>query len=35
MLVNNAGTLFTERQLSVDGIELTLATNLLGPFLPA
>jgi len=33
VLVNNAGTLASERALSVDGIELTFATNVLGPFL--
>ncbi len=33
VLVNNAGTLARERTLSVDGIELTFATNVLGPFL--
>jgi NAD(P)-dependent dehydrogenase (short-subunit alcohol dehydrogenase family) len=33
VLVNNAGTLTSERTLSVDGIELTFATNVLGPFL--
>ena len=33
MLVNNAGALASERTLSVDGIELTFATNVLGPFL--
>lgn len=33
VLVNNAGALPSERALSVDGIELTLATNVLGPFL--
>ena len=33
MLVNNAGALPSERTLSVDGIELTFATNVLGPFL--
>jgi NAD(P)-dependent dehydrogenase (short-subunit alcohol dehydrogenase family) len=33
VLVNNAGTLASERMLSVDGIELTFATNVLGPFL--
>ena len=33
VLVNNAGTLASERTLSVDGIELTFATNVLGPFL--
>jgi dehydrogenase/reductase SDR family member 12 len=33
VLVNNAGTLTSERTLSVDGIELIFATNVLGPFL--
>ncbi len=33
VLVNNAGALASERTLSVDGIELTFATNVLGPFL--
>jgi dehydrogenase/reductase SDR family member 12 len=33
VLVNNAGVLTQERELSADGIELTLATNVLGPFL--
>ena len=33
VLVNNAGVLLDSRQLSVDQIELTLATNVLGPFL--
>ena len=33
MLVNNAGVLSGERTLSPDGIELTFATNVLGPFL--
>jgi dehydrogenase/reductase SDR family member 12 len=33
VLVNNAGTMASERTLSVDGIELTFATNVLGPFL--
>ena len=33
VLVNNAGVLLRSRQLSVDQIELTLATNVLGPFL--
>jgi dehydrogenase/reductase SDR family protein 12 len=33
VLVNNAGALPSERALSVDGIELTLATNVVGPFL--
>jgi NAD(P)-dependent dehydrogenase (short-subunit alcohol dehydrogenase family) len=31
VLVNNAGALLGERRLSVDGIELTFATNVLGP----
>jgi len=33
VLVNNAGVLTQQRNLSVDGIELTLATNVIGPFL--
>ncbi len=33
VLVNNAGFLPAERALSPDGIELTFATNVLGPFL--
>jgi dehydrogenase/reductase SDR family member 12 len=33
VLVNNAGVLIGERELSCDGIELTLATNVVGPFL--
>jgi dehydrogenase/reductase SDR family member 12 len=33
VLVNNAGVLTGERTLSADGIELTFATNVLGPFL--
>ena len=33
VLVNNAGTLAKERTLSVDGIEMTFETNVLGPFL--
>ena len=33
VLVNNAGVLTQERELSADGVELTLATNVLGPFL--
>ena len=33
VLVNNAGLLSAERSLSVDGYELALATNVLGPFL--
>jgi NAD(P)-dependent dehydrogenase (short-subunit alcohol dehydrogenase family) len=33
ILINNAGNAFNSRQLSVDGIELTWATNVLAPFL--
>lgn len=33
VLVNNAGVLLPDRGLSVDGNELALATNVLGPFL--
>lgn len=33
LLINNAGVLLPERVVSVDGIEMTLATNVLGPFL--
>jgi dehydrogenase/reductase SDR family member 12 len=33
VLVNNAGVLTPRRELSADGIELTLATNVIGPFL--
>ena len=33
VLVNNAGALTSERTLSSEGIELTFATNVLGPFL--
>jgi len=33
VLVNNAGVLTQARELSADGIELTLATNVIGPFL--
>jgi NAD(P)-dependent dehydrogenase (short-subunit alcohol dehydrogenase family) len=32
ILINNAGDAFERRQLSMDGIELTFATNVLGPF---
>ncbi|MGO9898177.1 MAG: SDR family NAD(P)-dependent oxidoreductase [Solirubrobacteraceae bacterium] len=32
VLVNNAGVMTQERALSADGIELTLATNVVGPF---
>jgi len=33
VLVNNAGAMYTSRQVSVDGIELTWAVNHLAPFL--
>jgi NAD(P)-dependent dehydrogenase (short-subunit alcohol dehydrogenase family) len=33
VLVNNAGILLPQKKLSVDGIELSFATNVLGPFL--
>ena len=33
ILINNAGAWFNERNTSVDGHELTLATNVLGPYL--
>ncbi len=33
ILINNAGAEFKQRQLSIDGIELTFATNVVGPFL--
>lgn len=33
LLVNNAGAWFNERRETVDGHELTLATNVLGPYL--
>lgn len=33
VLVNNAGVLLPQKKLSVDGIELSFATNVLGPFL--
>src|SRR3954451_19170012 len=33
VLVNNAGVLPQERTLTADGVELTFATNVLGPFL--
>src|SRR5689334_16886191 len=33
ILVNNAGAWFSDRKQSVDGYELTLATNVLGPHL--
>lgn len=32
ILINNAGDAFERRELSVDGVELTFATNVLGPF---
>src|SRR5215471_16164013 len=31
ILVNNAGAWFSDRRVSVDGIELTFATNVIGP----
>ncbi len=33
LLVNNAGAMLHQRRLSPDGIEMTFATNVLGPFL--
>ncbi|MGB8780953.1 MAG: SDR family oxidoreductase [Candidatus Bathyarchaeia archaeon] len=33
VLINNAGAVFSKRQTSVDGFELTLAVDYLGPFL--
>lgn len=33
VLINNAGAWFTDRRTSAQGVELTLATNVLGPFL--
>lgn len=33
VLINNAGALFLKREESVDGIEMTFATNYLAPFL--
>lgn len=33
ILINNAGVVLYKKELSVDGIEMTLATNHLGPFL--
>jgi len=33
VLVNNAGAWFSDRRLSPDGLELTFATNVLGPYL--
>lgn len=33
LLINNAGIVSTRRRVSVDGFELTMATNHLGPFL--
>jgi NAD(P)-dependent dehydrogenase (short-subunit alcohol dehydrogenase family) len=33
VLVNNAGSVFDHRELSVDGVEMTLAVNHLAPFL--
>ncbi len=33
LLVNNAGAWFSDRRESVDGLELTFATNVIGPYL--
>ena len=33
VLVHNAGVLAQRRELTADGVELTFATNVLGPFL--
>jgi NAD(P)-dependent dehydrogenase (short-subunit alcohol dehydrogenase family) len=33
VLVNNAGLMASDREVSVDGVELAFATNVLGPFL--
>src|SRR4051794_32655963 len=33
ILVNNAGAWFTDRRASADGLELTFATNVIGPYL--
>ena len=33
VLINNAGVLLSEREQSIDGFELSFATNVLGPFL--
>ena len=33
VLINNAGVVLTQKTLSIDAIEMTLATNYLGPFL--
>lgn len=33
ILINNAGLVLKQRRLSIDGIEMTLATNYLGPLL--
>jgi NAD(P)-dependent dehydrogenase (short-subunit alcohol dehydrogenase family) len=33
VLVNNAGAWFSDRRTSADGVELTFATNVLGPYL--
>jgi NAD(P)-dependent dehydrogenase (short-subunit alcohol dehydrogenase family) len=32
VLINNAGDAFKQRELSIDGVERTFATNVLGPF---
>jgi NAD(P)-dependent dehydrogenase (short-subunit alcohol dehydrogenase family) len=33
VLINNAGATFSEREMTVDGIERTFALNVLAPFL--
>ena len=33
VLINNAGTLLSEKGISIDGFDLSFATNVLGPFL--
>jgi NAD(P)-dependent dehydrogenase (short-subunit alcohol dehydrogenase family) len=33
VLINNAGAVFSKRQVTLDGVEMTLAVNYLGPFL--
>ena len=33
VLINNAGAVFSKRQVTPDGVEMTLAVNYLGPFL--
>ncbi len=33
LLINNAGVIVQHKQMSVDGIEMTFATNHIGPFI--